>query len=214
MGQNARTWSLLATAGIVMFAAGHWSGRLDQSSFAAAQDPGAGAMDEETMKMIAAGTPGEQHKMLATLAGEYDIAARMWMGPDMAPMSSNGTMTREMVMDGRYLKETVQATDMNGEMNFHGVGIIAYDNVDQHFETVWYDTMSTGLMSDSGTFNPQSKTFNMHGTFRDPATGVVMHVRGQLDVSNPDRQIMQSFTTGPDGVERKTFEAVAERKKN
>ena len=54
----------------------------------AAAAPGAAEM-EAMMKAMA---PGEPHKKLAKLAGDFTYTSKMWMDPSQAPTTSSGTV--------------------------------------------------------------------------------------------------------------------------
>ena len=78
----------------------------------AGQPPPSPEMLEMHQKMMEAGTPGENHKLLATKVGKWNGVTKMWMTPDMPP--ADGTCTSEVkpVMGGRYFAESVEGTDM------------------------------------------------------------------------------------------------------
>src|SRR5690606_3636062 len=84
---------------------------------ALAQDAPPQTSPEEAAMMQAyqqAGTPGPQHAELAETAGTYDLAIQSWMAPDTPPTSETGTATRSMILGGRVMAESVEAT-MHGQ---------------------------------------------------------------------------------------------------
>lgn len=200
-------WAALGLAAVA-FAAGRINLFNGSDAVAFAQDQPQ-EMDESMLAMMAAGTPGENHKHLEALIGEWEGVFRLWMEPGAEPMESVGTIKRDWILDGRYVREQVHATS-NG-MEFEGVGYIGYNNTDGQYEIVWMDNMSTAIYFWTGSYNPETKIFSSRGTYRDPATGKVFASRGTMDWSNPNRHVSSDYTTGPDGVERKTMEGIAER---
>ncbi|HZC82730.1 MAG TPA: DUF1579 family protein, partial [Nitrospiraceae bacterium] len=60
------------------------------------------AMMEEFKRL---GTPGEPHKMLASLAGSWTTKTKEWMEPGKPPMESTGTVEMKMLLDGRFLQQ-------------------------------------------------------------------------------------------------------------
>jgi len=73
------------------------------------------------------GTPGEPHKLFASLAGSWTTQTKEWMEPDKPPAESTGTAEMKMLLDGRFLYQ-----EYNGQMMgrpFTGIGIDAYDNL-------------------------------------------------------------------------------------
>ena len=82
------------------------------------------AMMEAYMKLA---TPGEPHKLFASLAGSWTTKTKSWMEPGKLPMESTGSAVMKMLLDGRFLQQ-----EFTGEMMgqpFSGVGIDAYDNL-------------------------------------------------------------------------------------
>ncbi|MCA9290604.1 MAG: DUF1579 family protein, partial [Phycisphaerales bacterium] len=173
---------------------------------ASAQDDAAPALDAA----VEAGRPGPHHKILQVLEGRFEASFHIWMAPGDPPLSTRGTIERTSVFDGRYLRESVRTAD-EGIGAFEGLGFIGYDNAEGRYVNVWMDSMSTGIALEYATYDVGQRTFRFVGMHRDPATGRVVHTRSTFDVSNPDRQILTSYATGPDGAEYKSFEGVAER---
>ena len=55
----------------------------------------------EVWKKLA--TPGEPHKLFATLAGSWTTTTKEWMEPGKPPTESTGTAEMKMLLDGRFL---------------------------------------------------------------------------------------------------------------
>jgi hypothetical protein len=56
----------------------------------------------ELYKQLA--TPGEPHKLFASLAGSWTTSTKEWMEPDKPPTESTGTAEMKMLLDGRFLR--------------------------------------------------------------------------------------------------------------
>lgn len=211
---NRNGWGLLAVAGIA-FAAGRLSFVLGGQPLASAQP----AQDQPDMEMSAgmeamakAGAPGEHHQYLNQMIGEWEGMFTMWMEPgEEAMMRMPGTVKREWVLNGRYIHETVESESEWGK--FRGLGYMGYNNMDGQYEFIWMDTMSTAIMFETGSYDPDSKVLTTRGSHRDPASGHVFSSRGTLDLSDPNRHTYVGYATGPDGKEFKHFEGIMERKK-
>lgn len=174
-----------------------------------AQPPG--DVDEAMMKMMAAGAPGESHRVLDALIGEWKGFVRIRMGPDVEPMEMPTTITREWILGGRYVSESVKSeTDMGA---FEGMGVIGFNNVDGVYEVGWIDNMSTAIFTEQGSYESKTKTFRFTGKHRDPATGYTILTNSVLDLSNRDRHVMRSTIPGPDGTPYEHFYGVFERVK-
>ena len=98
-------------------------------------------------------TPGDMHKILAQTAGEWNSSISVWMSPDAPPMTTDGTSKFEMILGGRYMKETHTGNFMG--MPYEGMGLTAYDNDKKTFYATYIDNMGTGVMNGEGTYNPE-----------------------------------------------------------
>src|SRR5688572_7867388 len=102
-------------------------------------DPKTDAHMEAWLK---ASTPGEQHKLLSQLTGNWDHTVKWWMSADGQPEVSKGRTVNGMIMGGRYLKQSATGTSMG--QPFEGMGISGYDNTKEQFTSMWIDNMGTG----------------------------------------------------------------------
>jgi len=116
-----------------------------------------------------AGAPGEPHKALARLAGTWETRSRGWMGPDRPPVESTGTCEQQMVLDGHYLQQTYSG-DMMGQP-FTGISLLGYDNHTKKYQSIWIDTMSTGVYFFEGTASRDGRTIMQESRYDDPVHG-------------------------------------------
>lgn len=72
---------------------------------------------------------------------------------------------------------------------FRGIGFIGYNNVDGQYELAWMDTMSTAIVFETATYDPEKKILEFRGSHRDPLTGRVIQ-----------RQTEHPADTNPRGV--------------
>ena len=151
-------------------------------------------------------TPGEMHKLLATVEGQWTTEGKMWMDPKSEPMITKGECTYKMILGGRYQESTFTG-DFMGQP-FEGRSLMAYDNFKKQFESTWIDNMGTGVMKTVGTFDPATKTFTMTGKEVDPTTGKERAIRETLKVVDNDTQVMTMYN-----AEIKTMEMTFKRKK-
>jgi len=125
-------------------------------------------MDPEAMMELwkQLSTPGEPHKLFATLAGSWTTTTKEWMEPGKPPMESTGTAEMKMLLDGRFLYQ-----EFNGQMMgqlFNGIGIDGYDNMRKKYVTAWMDSMGTGIFLMEGTASPDGKTITLRGSHPEP----------------------------------------------
>lgn len=156
-------------------------------------------------------TPGEMHKLLASMDGTWEGESTMWMALGAPPTKSKGTATNKMIYNGLY-QEGVHKGSFNG-MPFEGKSLIGYNNAKKKFESSWIDNMGSGVMHMTGDYDPASKTFTFTGTSTDPTTGKDCNIRETLKIVDANTQVMEMY--GPDqatGKEYKTMEIVSKRK--
>lgn len=187
--------------------------------------PAEGAMPDQKAMMEAfakMGALNENHKLLAGMVGDWDYTMKSWMDPSAPPEESKGTAKHVPMMDGRFIhseyhgKMTMPGPDGKPtEMDFHGAGVTGYDNMSQKFQSVWMDSMSTGMMMSEGTYNPAEKTFTYAGEMCDmtnPTPGAKCKVRYTIKMVDNDKQLFEWFELRG-GKEVKTMEITYTRKK-
>jgi hypothetical protein len=162
--------------------------------------------------MMKAAAPGEQHKHLARMAGDWEYTSKMWMAPGQPPEESKGTMHGEMVMGGRYVQHHWKGS-FSG-MPFEGMGTEGYDNMSKKFISSWIDNMGTGMMMSTGTCDDAGKVCTMTGDMPDPMSGQTVSTKGVITWIDNDHFKNEMFMKDPaSGNEMKTMEIVASRKK-
>jgi hypothetical protein len=182
------------------------------SSVALAKDKKPGKpMDPEAMmemwKHMA--TPGEPHKLFATLAGSWTTTSKEWMEPGKPPTESTGTAEMKMLLDGRFLYQEYNAQMMG--QPFSGVGIDAYDNMTKKYMTAWIDTMGTGIFMMEGTASADGKTITMKGSHPEPGGGNMTH-RAVWKIIDNNTQTFDMYGTHHGGKEMKVLEISYSRK--
>lgn len=161
--------------------------------------------------MMKAGTPGPNHQMLASIAGDWTYKARMWMNPTAPPTESTGTVSYTSLFGGRYVQGQYRG-DMMG-MPFEGLGLMGYDNTTGRFQASWIDSMDTMIMYMTGQYDPVAKTITYTGQMDDIVKpGTKVNVRQVIRLVSPDSHVMEWYETR-NGREAKTMEIVYNRAK-
>ena len=156
-------------------------------------------------------TPGEEHKRLDPLVGDWNIDITLWIdGPNEPPVRLQGTVSREWVLGGRFLQETSENPTTTGV--FMSQGYYGYNRATGLYQHVWMTTESTGVFSEVGRFDPSANVFRTAGTWTDPATGYVIWNATELKITGPDLHTLTGWVTGSDGQEFKEIEVVHTRK--
>jgi hypothetical protein len=172
--------------------------------------PAAPTMDQGMEAMMKAAQPGEQHKILNGMVGDWTYTMKMWMDPKQPAMESNGTMHAEWILGGRYV-QSVYKGDMMGQP-FEGHGTDGYDNLGHQYVGSWVDNMGTGIMNTSGTCEAAAKTCTMMSEMLDPMSGQKVATKMVTTYAEDGFQFAM-FVKDPTGHEFKTMEAVAKKKK-
>ena len=107
-------------------------------------------------------TPGEPHKLLASLAGNWTTKTKEWMEPGKPPMESTGSAEMKMLLDGRFLQQEYSGQMMG--QPFSGLEIIGYDNLRKRYVTTWMSTMGTGTFIMEGTASDDGNDHHVEGT--------------------------------------------------
>jgi hypothetical protein len=174
---------------------------------AAPVPPGVDPAKMEEIKRLS--TPNENHKHLDIFVGNWEHTVRWKMKPEDEFTESKGTSKNEWIMDGRFLKQETKGEWM--EQPFEGLGLTGYNNIKEEYETVWIDSMGTGMMKGTGKFDPATKTIMEEGTFSCPMTGEKdMDYRSEWKVIDADNYTYAMYGKA-DGKEFKTMEVIYKR---
>jgi len=168
-----------------------------------------GQNQDDMKAMMAYMTPGEVHQMMAKSTGTWTGAITMWMQQGAQPMNMTGETKNEMILGGRYLRNTSTGNMMG--MPFEGIGTTGYDNAKKIFVTTWIDNAGTGIMYLEGTWDAQNKSINFSGKMVDPVSGKDIPVRETLKFVDDNTHILEMYTTGQ-GKEYKSMEIKYTRK--
>ena len=169
------------------------------------------SQDEMMKAWQAYATPGESHKKLEKAAGTWNTKVRTWMDPSKPPEETEGTNVGTMVLGGRYLEEKYEGTMMG--QPFHGVGLTGYDNYKKKYVGTWADSMGTGIMMMTGSFDKSGKVMTSWGTMDDPIMKKTVKVKSVTTIVDDDTHRFEMWNTGPGGKMVKSMEMVYTRKK-
>jgi len=174
-----------------------------------AQDeaPDMAAMMEMMAEM---GAPDENHAILEPLVGTFRADGTFYMGPTTEQWS--GTATNEWVLGGRFVHGTFEIPEMAGGPDFHGIAYTGYNKLKGVYESIWIDSLSTSVFMETGTYDPETKSFHFKGVQTDPMTGADKKTRSVIIIETTDRHTAKMYSVGPDGQENLDMEIVYTRK--
>jgi hypothetical protein len=170
-----------------------------------------GKMDMQAMMEVYAklATPGEPHRVLASLAGSWDCKTKFWPDPSSPPMESSGTCEQKMLLGGRFLQQ-----EFTGEMmgsSFTGIGFTGYDNHTKKYVSTWMDSMGTGIMFFEGTGSADGKVVIQESHYDDPIKGP-MKWRAVTTIVDHNTFVFEMYGTDKRGKEEKMMELTYTRK--
>ncbi len=174
-----------------------------------------GANQEEMMKKWAAvSTPGEAHKKLDDLAGNWDVESKVWNGgPDKPPTITKATSTFTWVLGGRFLRQEMKGEMMG--MPLEGVGYTGYDNYNKKYIEFWIDNSSTAMFTMSGFVDQTGKVFTFYGSMDEWMTGENgKPVKYVTRILNKDKNIFEIHDLTITGANTKIVEMTYTRKTN
>ena len=156
----------------------------------AGQKPAAQEMSPEALAWMKAGTPTENHHRLNYAVGKWNCTVKMWEPGAEQPSISKGIDVTKWTLQNHYLQTEFKGDFMG--MPFAGNGITGYDNINQRYFSVWIDTMSTGPMIETGSYDESAKTFTFTGEFNDPM-GSKMHSKTVIKVVSEDSHLLTMY---------------------
>jgi hypothetical protein len=155
-------------------------------------------------------TPSEGHKVLEQLVGKWEYILKYWSSPDTPPEESTGTNDVKWIIGGRFLQMDVNGTSMG--QPFEGMGIMGYDNAKKEYVNTWIDSMGTGMMNATGSYDAETKTLTEIGSYTDPMAGQQMF-KGVTKFIDEDNVSYEMYISGQEGKETRVMEINYTRKK-
>ncbi len=197
---------MLALAALVVVGVGPLAAQQHDANAPAKAAKERTAMMEAMTKAM---TPGENHKLLASLEGNWTFATRVWTDPTAPPTESTGTATYESIMGGRFVRSTAKGEMMG--MPFEGAGMDGFDNLTGKFVSTWIDNFGTGIATFSGRYDPATRTITYMGEVPDMAQPAAkVRIRETLRIVDDNHHELAWYETRG-GREAKTMEIVFTR---
>ena len=172
---------------------------------------GAGAGDEQEMMQAwaAANQPGKEHaQLLAEMTGNWTVASKSWMAPNAPAMETKGTAQIVPVMGGRFVQQEFKG-DMMGQA-FNGTGFTGYNNATKKYESMWMDSMTTGMMHFTGERKADG-SLEFKGDYVDPMSGQKKQFRSVSRNPNKETMVFEMFDTDSAGKEFRAMEMTYSR---
>ena len=143
-----------------------------------------------------AANPGSVHQQLNKRIGNYKTSTRFTMQPGGPATESSGTAKITGALGGRFLIEENSGTFM-GETT-SGLRLIGYNNTSKQYEECWTYTMSTGILTLTGTSSDDGKTVNLKGSFAAEG-GTRQNLKVITRQLDADHFVVELIGENPDG---------------
>jgi hypothetical protein len=164
------------------------------------------AMMEQWVK---ANAPGKEHAMLLkNMVGSWDAKSTFWPAPGAPATTTQATAEVVPMFGGRFIE--VQYTGEMMGQPFSGRSFAGFNNASKSFQSIWFDSSSTGMMVNTGTQSGDNSV-SWTGSYVDPMTNQSVSTRC-VDTFGENSWTFEMFETSSDGSERKTMEIVYTRK--
>jgi hypothetical protein len=151
-----------------------------------------------------------EHEELARLAGEYNTEAKFWLKPGDEPMVAKGTAKITSVLEGRFLLE--ENTGSLFGKPIKGLRLMGYNSETKQYEASWTYSMSTAIMTMTGTSKGKGKPIEWTGSFTaEKGERKTLHVITRS--VNPDQFVVELIAKTEDGKKGPTLETTYTRKK-
>lgn len=149
-------------------------------------------MAEMMKKVEAAGTPGQAHKALEPLVGNWSAVVKCWTAPDAPPTVTKATAKATWVMKGRFVQEEFAGEFMGKP--FRGLGFTGYDNMKQKYNNVWIDDLHTSVFATEGAAGSDPKAITFTGKMDCPMTDEKdLPTKQILHIVSRDKRVLEMY---------------------
>jgi hypothetical protein len=187
-------YSTVLAAAFVVITNVFLSPALPQDEKEAAKKPSAPDHAKNMELYAKANVLGDRHKMVTSWAGTWDLKFVM----DGLPGESTGTVQYRPILGGRFIaaesagKMTGMETDgRKMEMPWEGFQIIGYDNVLAQYQSIWCDSMGTGMWFSTGSEDATGKVITFEGPVKDAVTPEGRPFKLIIKIESDDRHTIE-----------------------
>lgn len=155
------------------------------------------AQEYDMQQAIKLATPNENHQRLETDFGgnwSYTFSSNF----EGMKMEGTGTSSNKQILGGRFIMMEAEGT-MFGQ-NVKSITIMGYDNSQQKYTMIGLDELGTYYITAAGTYDAETKTYTLDGTYEEPVLKRTQNYRFIMDVSNPGNPVMMVLFENDEGA--------------
>ena len=153
--------------------------------------------------------PGEHHRVLGKLAGDWQMAVEYRMNADAPAVTSEGTCQRKWILGRRFVLEEFDGGSLG--LPFQGLVIYGYDAFEDKYTSAWVDTMNTAITTSRGTCQEPCRQISFVGRHGDPWTGTIRQTHGLTRFVSDDQHVLELYEPDNSGREFKILKIVYTR---
>jgi Protein of unknown function (DUF1579) len=163
--------------------------------------------------MVQNGQPGEMHKRMDALIGQWDVEKKLYIAggtPEKPLVSRDLTCNREWIAEtgNRHLRDITQGTVAGSP--YYRLGILSFSTMDRRYEWNTVDGLNANMMTYKGLKNSatisgdiaMSGEFTDQGVLGDSSVGKNIAQRTVIKIESPDRHVFELYFTPPGEKER------------
>src|SRR5262245_49419798 len=142
--------------------------------------------------------PGPEHEILKKDVGVWDATVETTMEPGGKPNVSKGVETNTLLGGGLWIIQ-----DFKGEFQgtpFQGHGVTGYDPSKKKYVGTWVDSMSTGLSTTQGPYDPKPQTMTAWLAGPGP-NGAMMKMRSTTEWKDAHTRVFTMYSPAGQGEE-------------
>jgi hypothetical protein len=146
------------------------------------------------------------------MAGKWDATFKLGEFPGAPPVTSNGSETRTLAMNGLWLLSDYQDPNYPGG-TFQGHGVLGYDPDKKKYVEMWIDSSDAHMGVMEGSYDEATKTLTMLSDGHDRMTGKPTKERSITKIKDADTMSYSFRSTSEGGKEMEIFAIEYKRKK-
>lgn len=160
-----------------------------------AEEAKTGMTQAQMQKMMKLSTPGEGHKALEKLVGNWTYKMSYRMSADSPEQFTEGSSENRMILGGRHLEQKASGVveEANQTYQFEGIGFTGYDNLKKEYTSVWIDNMGTGTAVSKGAYDAKTETFTETGNHTCAMRGKDVKFRSELKIVDKDHYTLTMY---------------------
>jgi hypothetical protein len=163
-------------------------------------------------EMMAKLQPGEMHKLLAKMAGEWTVAVKFQMGPDQPMQEATAECKATMILNGGFLKKEYTSEMMGQPFYVHET--MGFDGLRGHFFQMTLESMGTGYMFVTGKLGDDKKSIVLTGESPDPMNGGKTTKSRMVYKLVSDEEYVVEWYDSVDGKDAMVVQLTHKRKKS